>query len=311
MDFNYKEPLISRLIYCFRAAKINTVLFFRKNLRRITWIKRYFTKSHWQKNSNGAPQNKAATITNQNEKGARINEDYNPKNLKNRVAVYTCIFGGYDNLHEPLYKSKLCDYYVITDSPVPENSVWKPLKFDKPEGFDGWNASLKNRYCKLLPHLLFKDYRYSIYLDGNIRPMTDLYPFVAALDGKFFGAFSHEGQPCTYAWGDHLVELNLADADLWAKQKEKYQSEGFPQNYGYIKGGVLVREHNRPLCIKVMQTWWQQYTTYVKRDQQGLVYSLWKNGLTLNDITILGQSVDYNPRINTRDGHNKNHSIVK
>lgn len=310
MDFNYKEPLISRLIYCFRAAKINTVLFFRKNLRRITWIKRYLTKSHWQKDSQTVPQSGAAVNT----QVKKITEDlgqYNPENLKNRVAVYTCIFGGYDNLHEPLYKSKLCDYYVITDSPVPKNSVWKPLKFEKPEGFDQWSASLKNRYCKLLPHLLFSDYRYSIYIDGNIKPMTDLYPFVAALGGKFFGAFSHEGQPCAYIWGDRLVELNLADAKLWEKQKQKYQAEGFPQNYGYIKGGVLVREHNRPLCIKVMQTWWQQYTTYVKRDQQGLVYSLWKNGLTLNDITILGQSVDYNPRINTRDGHNKNHSIVK
>lgn len=309
MDFNYKEPLLSRLLYGLRAVKIKTVLFVRKNVRRLLHVKLYFTKSY--RNIKAASPQPAATVLNKTVAPPGANWDYSAKNLKNKAAVYTCIFGSYDNLHQPVYKSKMCDYYVITDMPLPKNSAWKPLVFNKPEGFDNWSASQKNRYFKLLPHLFFKDYRYSIYLDGNIKPVTDLFPFAVALGGRFFGAFKHEGWPCTYAWGDRLVELNLADKTLWEKQKVQYLKEGFPKNYGYLKGGVLVREHNHPLCIKVMQTWWQQYTTYVKRDQQGVLYSLWKNGLSLNDVAILGTMIDYNPRINTSDGHNKKHSIVK
>ena len=48
------------------------------------------------------------------------------KNFGNRkIAVYTCIVGGYDKVYEPKAVSDLCDYYLISDQKPEKPSVWQ------------------------------------------------------------------------------------------------------------------------------------------------------------------------------------------
>ena len=43
-----------------------------------------------------------------------------------RVAVYTCIFGNYDGVNEPVCCPDNCDYYIISDTvKAQKNSKWK------------------------------------------------------------------------------------------------------------------------------------------------------------------------------------------
>lgn len=41
--------------------------------------------------------------------------------------------------------------------------------------------------------------------------------------------------------------------DIIVKQISKYVKEGFPRNYGEAINGAIVREHNNPKCIKIME----------------------------------------------------------
>lgn len=81
---------------------------------------------------------------------------------EHEIAVYTSIFGNYDHLIEPLYESKYCDYFAITDQEVSNSSVWKKLDCSGIDGFDKLDDYHKAKFCKMFPHILFPKYKYSI-----------------------------------------------------------------------------------------------------------------------------------------------------
>lgn len=42
---------------------------------------------------------------------------------KERVVIYFWVFGDYDLLQEPLFKPENCDYFIITNQKLIENTV--------------------------------------------------------------------------------------------------------------------------------------------------------------------------------------------
>jgi hypothetical protein len=67
-----------------------------------------------------------------------------------------------------------------------------------------------------------------------------------------------------------------------SKQMQHYEYAGFPYNNGLITGMVILRKHNDPDCIKVMEQWWSEISYNSKRDQLSFNYSAWKHGVNFN-----------------------------
>ena len=121
------------------------------------------------------------------------------KEICGRVAVYTSIFGGYDTVLEPYYVSERCDYFIITDQEVPKGSVWKKLSLEQVPGFSGMDNYHKSKYCKMMPHVLFPEYEYSIWVDGNVQIVADMIPLVDRLnDEHVMGTFQNPLHDCIY-----------------------------------------------------------------------------------------------------------------
>ena len=81
---------------------------------------------------------------------------------KNKIVIYTSIFGSYDGLiPQPQFKG--VDYICFTDKPF-KSSKWKIITVSSKIS----DTTRKSRHPKILPHLYLKDYKYSIYIDGNI-----------------------------------------------------------------------------------------------------------------------------------------------
>ena len=94
-----------------------------------------------------------------------------------KIVVYTALYGNYDRLWEPLFHPDNIDYAILTDQPVPENSSWHRCENGQllpPEIRK--DPVLCNRWCKMHPHLLFPEYACSIYVDANIRILSDMTP---------------------------------------------------------------------------------------------------------------------------------------
>ncbi len=98
------------------------------------------------------------------------------KNRKAKSVIYTCITNDYDDIHELetyAYINYDWDYICFTDN---ENDIkaervgiWqiRPLQYNKSD------VSRNNRWHKMHPHILFPEYKDSIYIDANINILSD------------------------------------------------------------------------------------------------------------------------------------------
>ena len=94
-------------------------------------------------------------------------------NRDKKIAVYTCIIGGYDDLIQPLVEDPRCDYYLLGLN-QPENMgvyKWVDITGKIPDCIREDYHRI-NRYCKIHPHIFFPQYDYSIYVDGRVQIQT-------------------------------------------------------------------------------------------------------------------------------------------
>lgn len=233
--------------------------------------------------------------------------NYKLKNYKSfpdcKLVVYTCIWGKYDNIIEPFYINPDIDYYIITDMEVPISSAWKEYDISKMINVNAMSPIEVNRFCKMLPHKLFPQYDYSIYVDGNIRVVTDLMPIIADMKNQVIGIHDYQVD-CIYNMKDAIIAGKRAKKENVLPQIKRYLDEGFPKYFGAFECNVLVRKHMDISCMKIMDDWWEEFNiTTSKRDQLSLPYVLWKNNKMSTFIYSLGRNVRENPRFQVGVNH--------
>ena len=240
-------------------------------------------------------------------KKVTVNDEYQIKDYSSfpdaKVVVYTCIWGKYDHILEPYFVSPNIEYRIITDQQIPETSVWK--KQPIPSNIDLTNKSSIeiNRLFKMKPHLIFPDFDYSVYIDGNIRIVTDLMPLISDLGECVFGVHKYQVD-CIYNMKNAIIAGKRAKRKDVNAQIRKYKKEGFPKHFGAYECNVLVRRHNDSYCVKMMNDWWDEFTsTSSKRDQLSLPYIIWKNNYSKEMICLLGNEVRMNPRFQVLNKH--------
>lgn len=213
-----------------------------------------------------------------------------------KVVVYTCIWGRYDSILEPIFQNKKIDYRIITDQDIPNNSIWKKQELPKDIDYQKMSPIEINRLCKMLPHRIFPSYDFSIYIDGNIRIITDLMPIISDMGSHTLGIHKYPVD-CIYEMKNIIIAGKRAKRKDVECQIKKYLEEGFPKHYGAYECNILVRKHNDLECIDVMEKWWEEFNkTSSKRDQISLPYILWKLGKQEDFVYSLGDNVWLNPR---------------
>lgn len=213
-----------------------------------------------------------------------------------KIVIYTSIFGEYDSLAEPLSVPDNCEYYIITDQEVSDKSIWKKYDFSK---FSNEISKLsnieKNRYFKMHPHLLFPDYNYSIYIDGNIKIITDLTEYIYYIEEGGFAAHLHSKRDCVFDEFDAVKIFKKDTKENIEYYRKLLMKRNMPRHYGMLECNVLVREHNNEKCIEIMKEWWKEFCISTKRDQLSLPYVLFKYGYRIEDIGKLGTNIFLNP----------------
>ena len=220
--------------------------------------------------------------------------DSDPEN--NRIAIYTAIFGGYDELKEPEYIAPNCDYFIFTDRQIPVNSVWTKIDYSNITEMKGMDAYHLSKYVKIFPNLFFSNYEYSIWVDGTTTIMADLYPFIDRMKENVIGMFDNPVHDCIYTEAAFLLYYNRVDETVINKQIKYYREEGYPEHNGMFECTIIVRKHNDNNCVRIMREWWKQIEAFSMRDQISFPYVLWKE--KLNDVvTVLGPNRNFNARL--------------
>lgn len=203
----------------------------------------------------------------------------------NRIAVYTSIFGDYDSLKEPAYTPENCDFFIFTDQEIRPDSHWKVISAKYPDMIN--TNTMKNRYVKMMPHQLFDAYDYSIYIDGSVQITGDFTQVFEHINRKIgIAMVAHSARNCVYDEIDACIMMNKAPRKVLKDHKSYLESNGMPPKYGLVEGTVIIRAHHSPVCQKIMNDWWNEFLLHAKRDQLSLPYVLWKNQISITDITI-------------------------
>jgi hypothetical protein len=188
---------------------------------------------------------------------------------KNEIAIYTAIFGNYDDLLGPLVKVPGCDFYCFTDNGNLKASGYKVIKVKR--NFD--DPTRDARMYKCLPHKFLPDYEYSVWIDGS---MIIKDPRVAelvtdSLKRYDLAGFKHTERDCIYDELEACVLQKKDDEQLMRKQVAKYKKEGYPKNNGLVETGVLIRKKTGNV-IKHNEAWWEEIENNSKRDQLSFNY---------------------------------------
>lgn len=209
-----------------------------------------------------------------------------------RIVIYTAVFGSYDQIVEPYCIPDNCDFFIFTDQDISEKSIWKKAQCPN---LNGMSSAEKNRYIKMNPHYLFKDYKYSIYLDGNVQPITDLTEYINKLTPIGLGIHRHKIRSCIYDELKAVVKTKRMSVLEATKYKQHAIDLGMPRNYGLLQCSVIVREHHNPICIDIMENWWKEYMEYGKRDQLYLPLVLFTHHISIEQVAVLGNDLYNNP----------------
>lgn len=193
-----------------------------------------------------------------------------------KLVVYTAITGKYDAVLEPQVIDVNCDYICFIDSPpAAYHGVWQFRPIQNESGLD--SVRLARRY-KLLPHLLFPEYAFSIYVDGNLQINASLREYLARYAGsRPMLCQRHPERDCIYEEAAAVLNFRLDEHDIVCEQMQRYRLEGFPSHIGLTCTNVLFRQHHDPDVIRLMNDWWAEVSAGSRRDQLSFSYAVWKN----------------------------------
>ena len=204
----------------------------------------------------------------------------------NRV-IYTAIFGGKDELIEPKFISDNFDYICFSDQNF-ESDVWDVRVIEPPVSEDYTRSARK---IKILGHNFLPNYKYSIWVDGNLNIVGDLNELVEKyINGSKISTFDHSQTNndkfnCVYDEADSLIDRFSRGTykdhpKVIKKQMRKYRKEGYPENNGHSITMLVVRDQQDSVVQETMEDWWSEIKNYSKRDQLSFGYALWKNNLS-------------------------------
>ena len=196
---------------------------------------------------------------------------------KNKKVVYTCITGDYDSLIELQYISEGFDYICFTDNMSLKSETWeiRPL----PKETEELSQVKKQRYVKINPHKLLKEYDLSIWVDGCVTLKSDLNELLDETLKEDCSIYvpKHPSRNCIYAESIAVVKMKKDKKENVDPQIERYKQEEFPKNYGLLQSNILIRKHNNEDCIKLMEEWFNEVKNGSHRDQLSFNYVSWKN----------------------------------
>lgn len=223
-----------------------------------------------------------------------------------RIAAYTCIVGKYDEASVPLLKFANMDVYLFADHPenydrYRDAYIIRPM----PEKTKGMDTISANRYVKFHPAEVLTGYDYSIYLDGNIRIISDIRRFICHINPRTgIAMHKHRQRDCVYEEAEVCRLTGRGNEAKMEEQMKKYKEEGFPPHFGMNEASTIAADLHNEKAMKLLDEWWKEFDrSQSSRDQLAWPYVLWKNDLKMEDVGCLGTNVRSNDMIEFVD-HN-------
>jgi hypothetical protein len=201
-----------------------------------------------------------------------------PSFRRPRLAVYTCLFGGYERFNDFDYRdgSEDIDFLCFTDDPQLRPKHWRTVLM-RPNLLDHSRAS---RMPKTQPHRFLPHHDWSLYVDNSLRlkvPPRRIFDYLAEAPSPYV-CFRHYERNCVYDEAAEVLRLGRDGPARVNAQMDAYRRLGYPPNNGLAKNAFILRRHHDPHLPEVMEAWFNQILLWSRRDQLSLNPVMWSYG---------------------------------
>lgn len=198
----------------------------------------------------------------------------------NKICVYTCITGNYDNLKE-VNKESGIDYYCFTNNKNIKSNSWKIIYIE-----DNKLSNVKlARKIKILGHERLEKYNILLWMDAAVSFKKKIRDFINYyLDDKHdFVAFRHGVRDNIKDEAYECVKLGKETKENVFNILNFYKKNNYPDDNGLIESTVFIKR-NSEVVKETMKIWFDMILNYSHRDQLSFNYCIFKTDLNVKWI---------------------------
>lgn len=127
--------------------------------------------------------------------------------------------------------------------------------------------------------MFFRNYQYSIWIDGNVIFYKNPLEYIHNNKFDYILIPKHPQRDCIYDEGNICIKWRKDTKENVNPLLKFLTNENYPKHYGLVQSNIILRKHNDPNCIKLMESWWNIIKNFSKRDQLSFNYCCWKLNL--------------------------------
>jgi len=190
--------------------------------------------------------------------------------------IYTAIIGGIsDELRQPVMPTTNAEFICFSDQlPPGRHGQWEV----RPPAWTHEVPRRASRWHKLMPHRLFPDAEYVIWIDGCLQPLVDLVQAILpSLESVDIAAFQHRQRRCIYEEYAACRRYHKDSSVVMLRQIARYLRAGYPPGNGLADTTCLARRLTA-VSANFDEQWWAEIECGSLRDQLSFNYVAWRTG---------------------------------
>jgi len=189
-----------------------------------------------------------------------------------RRAVYTALFGGYEDLNDAQATQGDVDFLCFTDDPTLHSDVWRIVVVE-PE-FAG-DRHRSQRRIKIIGHPLLAAYEETLYIDNTISLTGSATELMTEWLADADVAFAQHSFRDSLADEFAVVVAEALDDHHRVSEQWDHYVDAFPDvlDGPVLWGGMIARRHTDEVS-DLCSTWFHHVLRYSRRDQLSLPVAL-------------------------------------
>lgn len=203
----------------------------------------------------------------------------------NKICVFTCITGDYDNLYELEINEPGIDYLCYTNNKNLKSDIWKIIYIQDEELDD----ALLSRKIKILGTPELKKYDVTVWTDACMVWNSSIKDFIdkqVDLNKYDVVGIKHHARKNINEEINACYEYGKISLEMAKRIRKYYSDEVFPDNNVLTENGIMFRNFNNKKVQKAMKMLFDMLLEFCGRDQLFLQYVQWKTDLKINPLEI-------------------------
>lgn len=212
-----------------------------------------------------------------------------------RKAVYTFLFGDYDDLKSPTIITPGWDYICFTDDPELRSDVWNVRLSPRSAADRQLETKKYAMRHMILFHQYLQGYDFSLSIGAQLEVNCDLDDLMREHfhAGDDMMICRHAERDCIYDEAEVCRKWVLDDPERIDAQMRRYRILGYPEHNGLYASLIIARWHDRANVQAMCEFWWDEYQRGSRRDQLSLNFALWNSPpISISPIDFVQQFAD-------------------